>query len=49
MKTVTYIIYILLCAFTGVVCAKADINLKDWKYWAILCSLVGSYLCGKCQ
>ena len=49
MKTVTYIIYIFLCAFVSVVCAKSNIDLKDWQYWAVLGSVIGAYLCGTCQ
>ena len=49
MKVVTYIIYIFLCGFSGMVCAKADVGLKDWKYWAIVLSVVGAYICGTCQ
>lgn len=49
MGTVAYIIYFCLCAFVGMVCAKADINFKDWKYWAILGSVIAVYFCGAYQ
>lgn len=42
-----YIIYLLLCGFVGAVCSMADIEIKDWKYWAILCCVVGAYFCGR--
>ena len=44
--TVTYIIYLFLCAFVSVVCVKLNLGLKDWQYWAILGSVIGAYLCG---
>lgn len=49
MKVVAYCLYIFLCAFVGVVCVESDIDIKDWRYWAILGSVIAAYLCGKCQ
>lgn len=49
MKVIAYIIYIFICAFVSVVCTKSDIDIKDWKYWAILGSVIVAYLCGTCQ
>lgn len=48
MKVVAYIIYLFLCAFTGVVCVKSGLCLGDWQFWAILGSVVGAYFCGIC-
>ena len=42
-----YIIYLALCGFSGVICARADIEVNDWKYWAILGCVIGAYFCGK--
>ena len=42
-----YILYLLLCGFSGFVMAKADIKVKNWKYWAILGCIIGAYFCGK--
>ena len=48
MKSIiAYGIYLLLCGFSGLVCAKADIQVKDWKYWATIGCVIGAYLCGK--
>ena len=47
MEIMGRIIYYFLCGLAGVICASLDISLKSWKYWAILVSVVGSYLCGK--
>lgn len=44
-----YVIYIIICGSVGVVCYKADIDRKDWKYWAILFSVIGAYICGTCK
>lgn len=44
---IAYCIYLLLCGFSGVICARADIEVKDWKYWAILGCVIGAYFCGK--
>ena len=41
------IIYLVLCGFSGAVCARADIKIKDWKCWAILGCVIGAYFCGK--
>lgn len=42
-----YIIYLMLCVFYGVISNIANIDLKDWKYWAILGCIVGAYICGR--
>ena len=47
VKRMGYILYLLLCGFSGFVMAKADIKVKNWKYWAILCCVIGAYFCGK--
>lgn len=47
MENIGYIIYYFLCGLAGVTCASLDVSLKSWKYWAILVSVVGFYLCGK--
>lgn len=44
---IAYGIYLLLCGFIGFVCARADIEIKDWKYWVILGCVIGAYFCGK--
>ena len=49
MKVVAYIIYLFLCAFISIVCAKSDLHLGDWQYWAILGSVIGAYICGLSQ
>lgn len=37
----------MLCGFSGFIIAKAGIDIKDWKYWAITVCVVGAYICGK--
>lgn len=46
MEIVIYIIYMFLCGFVGLVCAMSDIDVTDWKYWAIVGSVIGAYFCG---
>lgn len=46
-SVIAYVIYILIGGFVGFICSRADIDVKDWKYWGIIGSVIGAYLCGK--
>ena len=49
MDIVAYCIYVFICSFVGVVCAKSGLDLKDWQFWAILCSVFVAFVCGTFQ
>lgn len=44
---ISYLIYLLLCAFSSVVCHTKDIHITDWQYWAILFSIIIAWICGQ--
>lgn len=46
-SVIAYIIYILIGCFVGFICSIEDIDVKSWKYWGIIGSVIGAYLCGK--
>lgn len=47
MKYILFIIYLFLAGYTGVLCSKVGITVKDKKYWCFLGCVIGAYFCGK--
>lgn len=41
------IIYLLLCVLHGFTCARANLSLNRWEYWATLTCVVGAYYLGR--
>ena len=40
------LLYSIFIVVAGLICISVGLDIKDWKYWAIMGCIFGGYVCG---